>query len=95
MQETWCQNIRQAQEKKERMAVEQSMMQATLQAAIEATKATLITVREADKPFNNVSPIHKTPRLGSPVLRQPMFDWKATHKYQELCNFKIEVKNIL
>ena len=31
------------------------------------------------------------PRLGSPVLRQHMFDWKNGQIYQELFNFQIEV----
>ena len=43
---------------------------------IKATKATIMAVREADKPVNNARPIHTMPRSGDPVLRQPTFDWK-------------------
>ena len=63
------------------MAAKQSMTQKIMQAIIMA-------VREADSLVNNVRPKHTTARLGGPELRQPMFAWKATAKYQELCNFK-------
>ena len=51
-------------------------------------------VREADNLVNSARPIHTVPGLGSLTLRQPTFDWKAADKYQELCNFETEVKNI-
>ena len=35
------------------------------------------------------------PRIDGLVLKKPTFDWKAANKYQELQNFKIEVKNSL
>ena len=34
------------------------------------------------------------PRSGGPALRQPMFDWKAAYKYQKLCSFEMDSKNI-
>ena len=34
------------------------------------------------------------PRTGSPTWEQPTFEWKATEKYHELCNFETEVTNI-
>ena len=73
------------------MAAEQSMSKAIIKAAIEVTKGAIMAVREPDNLVNSVRP---TPRSDSQVLRQPMFDWKAAHKYQEPCNFEIEVKNI-
>ena len=32
--------------------------------------------------------------LNEMALRPPMIDWEEVDKYQELCNFEIEVKNI-
>ena len=63
-----------------------------MQAVNEAAKAAIITIREADNLINNARSIHTMPRSGIPVLRQPT--WKVAKKYQELCNFEIEVKNI-
>ena len=54
-----------------------------------------MTVREVDNPVNNARSIHKTTRLGGPALWQPIFDRNATEKYQELCNFEIEVRTFL
>ena len=34
------------------------------------------------------------PRASGPELRQPPFDWKEQDKYNELNNFKINVRNI-
>ena len=58
------------------------MTQTTMQATTEATKATIMAVREADKLVNNARPIYTTPTLGGPALKQPTFYWKATKKYQ-------------
>ena len=76
------------------MATEQSMTQMIMQAAIKGTKSVIMVVREADNLVNNAKPIQAMPRSSSPVLRQPTFDWKASNKYQELCSFEIETKNI-
>ena len=35
------------------------------------------------------------PKIGSPVLKQPQFNWDATDKYSEWKAFKLEVKNVL
>ena len=35
------------------------------------------------------------PKLGSPAMKQPMFNWEAEDKYNELKTFKLEVNNIL
>ena len=80
--------------KQEIMAFEQSLTQTIMQAAMEATKAVLMVVREAETLAGNARPIQKVPRMGGPALKQPTFDWKIPDKYHELCNFKIEIKNI-
>ena len=72
----------------------QNMTQVVNKAEIEAAKAAVIAIIEADNQVNNARPKHKTPRSGGPVLRLQMFDWKAKDKYQELHNFKTEVQNI-
>ena len=76
------------------MATEQSMSQVIMKAAIKATKAVIMAGREADKQVSNARPIHTMPRSCDLALRQPMFDWKTSDKYQKLCNFDIKVKNI-
>ena len=48
---------------------------------------------EVDNLINNARPVHAVPRWGGPELKLPTFDWKVAEKYQELCNFEIEVKN--
>ena len=53
-----------------------------------------MSIREADNPVNSVRLIHTASRSSGPAARQPTFDWKATDKYQKLCNFEIKVKNI-
>ena len=66
------------------------MMQEITWAAIEAAKAAIITIRVALNPVNAAWPVHVIPRIGSPVPKQPTFDWKAADKYQELWNLEIE-----
>ena len=51
-----------------------------------------MAVKETDNPVNNARPIHATPRLGSPALRQPTFEGNVTGKHHLLCNFEIELK---
>ena len=74
------------------MITEQSMPQTIMQAEIKVTKAPVIALREADNLVNNARQIHTMPRSGSTVLRQQTFDWNVANKYQDLCNFEIEVK---
>ena len=59
---------------------------------IEATKEAIVTIRKANKPINNIRPVHMGPRSDGPVLKHCTFDWKVADKYQELCNFEIEVR---
>ena len=75
------------------MAPEQSMTSAITQAAIQATKAAIMAVREAEAPAKHGRPLHIVPRGSGLALRQPPFHWKAQDKYNELNNFKINVRN--
>ena len=69
--------------KRQNIVTEQHMTQVIMQAANEATKASVMVLNEADNPVDNARPIHTRPRSIGPVLRQPMFDFKAPDKYQE------------
>ena len=40
-------------------------------------------------------PNAKGPKLGSPTLKQPTFDWEAQDKYMEWKAFILEVRNVL
>ena len=53
-----------------------------------------MAVREADNPVNSARIIHAMPGSDGPALGQPLVDWKMADKYQNLCNFEVEVKNI-
>ena len=75
------------------MAAEQSMTEAIMQAAIKATKETIMATREAENPVNNARPVHTAPRSGGLASNQSTFDWKAADKYQELYNFWNKGKN--
>ena len=57
-----------------------------MKATFEAAKVPLWQLG-ADNLHNNVRPIHTMAKSGDPALRQPMFDWKATDMYHELCIF--------
>ena len=34
-------------------------------------------------------------KMNGPILKQPMFNWRAEDKYEELQNFELEVSNML
>ena len=70
------------------------MIQVKMPAVIEATKAAIMTIKEAYNSVNNARLVHRAWRLGNLALKQPMFDWKMADKYQELCNFETEAKTI-
>ena len=77
---------------KEIMASEQIMNEAIARAVAEATRIELQAVAEA-----LVGRMHdgSGPKVGSPVMKQPTFDWNVQDKYSELKLFWLEVKNIL
>ena len=66
------------------MVAKQRMMQTITQAATEAAKTAIMVVKKADTPVNSAKSVQGMPRAGGPVLKQPIFDWKTAHKYQEL-----------
>ena len=63
------------------MTAEQRMTQIKTQAAIQAAKTAIMTVRETDNLVSNARPVHTMPGSGSPVLKQLTFDWKVADKY--------------
>ena len=66
----------------------QNMTQANTQAVMEAGKAAKMAV-EAESQVNTARSVQEMPRASSPGLKQPIFDWKAKDKYEELQNFEI------
>ena len=52
-----------------------------------------MAIREADNPVSKARPVQAVLKSDSPALKLTTFDWKWADKYQELCNFEIEVKN--
>ena len=58
------------------IAVEQSMTQAIMQAAIETANAGIRTKRKTDNPVNNARPVQTVQGSGGPVPKPPTFDWQ-------------------
>ena len=77
------------------MAAEQNMTKAIMQAAMEAAKAAIMVIKEAENSVSTAKPIQMMPKTGDLALKQPIFDWKVPDKYQELQNIKIEVEKIM
>ena len=59
-----------------------------MQTAAKATTASMVVIREADKPDANTRAVHAAPHRGGLALKQLTFDWNVLDKYQELCNFE-------
>ena len=74
------------------MASEQIMSEAIARAVAEATRAALQTMAEAQ-----VERMHDRsgPKVGSPKMWQPTFDWNVQDKYCKLKTFQLEVNNII
>ena len=68
------------------------MSEAITRAVAEATRVALQTMAEAwvERRQNAAGP-----KLGSPTMKQPTFDWKAPDKYSQLKTFRLEVNNVL
>ena len=64
------------------------MTQAITQAAIEATKAAIMAVREMEIPVNTARPVPAMPKTSGTLLRQPMLDWKSPDMYLEFLNLR-------
>ena len=63
-----------SQKKQDRMTSEQSMIQAIMQAAIEATKVAIMTVKKTEIPVNTAKAVSIVTKRDRLVLKQPMFD---------------------
>ena len=72
--------------------VEQIMSEAIAKAVAEASGEVIQTMAETQ-----VQRIPSTtgPKVGSPALKQPNFNWEATDKYTEWKAFILEVRNML
>ena len=55
-------------------------------------KATRVTVQTLPEVQNQRSEDQRGHKLGSPVLKQPQFNWEATDKYMEWKAFRLESK---
>ena len=56
------------------MVAEQSMLYAITQSVIEATKAAIMAVKQAENPVNSARLVQVMHRTGSPALKQPTFN---------------------
>ena len=74
------------------MVSEQMMSEAIARAVAEATRVVLQTMVEAQAVRTQNA---AGPKLGSPTLKQPMFNWEMPDKYTELKTFKLEFNNVL
>ena len=74
------------------MASEQVMNEAIARAVAEPTRVAIQTMADAQ-----VERMHDTsgPRIGSPTMKQLMFDWNAEDKNSKLKTFRLEVNNVL
>ena len=71
---------------------EQIMNEAVIKAVAEVTIIAIHTMAEMQ---TQRIPNAAGPKLGSPTLKQPTFDWEATDKYTEWNAFILEVRNVL
>ena len=71
---------------------EQMMSEAIARSIAEATRVVLQMMAEAQAQRTQNA---TGPKLVSPTLKQPTFDWEAPDKYTELKTFKLEVSNVL
>ena len=74
------------------MAEQVITSEATMKAVAEETRIVIQTMAEMKM---QRSESHRGPKLGSPVLKQPQFNWEAADKYSEWKAFTLEVRNVL
>ena len=72
------------------MADQTVMNEAIAKAAEEATRAVIQTMVESHQRQEV-----QEPKLGSPVLKQPQFNWEVADKYTEWKAFVLELRNML
>ena len=53
-----------------------------------------MAAREIGTSIENTGTAQPTPGVKRPILKQPIFDWKAPNKSHELKSFEIEFRNI-
>ena len=75
-----------------KQTAEQIMSEAVTKAVAEATRIEIQTMAEMQ---TQRLPNAAGPKLGSPTLKQPTFDWEAPDKYREWKAFILEVRNEL
>ena len=71
---------------------EQIMSEVITKAVAEATRIAIQTMAEMQ---TQSAPNAAGPKLGSPTLKQPTFNWEAPDKYTEWKAFILEVRNVL
>ena len=69
-----------------------AMNEAIAKAVAEATRVTIQAIAEVQSQRVEGQ---QGPKLGSPTLKQPQFNWEATDNYTEWKAFILEVRNIL
>ena len=74
------------------MAEQLVMSEAIAKAVAEASRIAIQTMAEMQA---QRSESQWGPKLGSPVLKQPQFNWDAADKYTEWKAFILEVRNVL
>ena len=74
------------------MADQLVMNEAITKAVAEATRIMIQTIGETQ---TQRSEGQQGPKLGSPVLKQPQFNWEAADKYMEWKAFILKVRNVL
>ena len=74
------------------MTTEQIMIEAITKAVAEATRVAILAMAEAQA---EQLPNMTGPKIGSPTMKQPTFDWDTEDKYSELKTFRLHVNNIL
>ena len=78
-----------------KVAVEQSMMMAITQAAIEATKAANVVVSKAEGPAQNRRAVHTVSKTEWSIMERANLPTGGQQiKYNELINFEMEVRII-
>ena len=81
------------QTQKKIVASEQSTMNETIAKAV--AEATRVAIEAMAAAAVNRPQTTAGPRIGSPAMKQPNFNWEMEDKYSELKTFKLEVINIL
>ena len=72
------------------MAEQTVMNEAIAMAVVGATRATIQTLVELHQRQEV-----QGPKLGSPAMKQPHFNWEVANKYTEWKAFVLEVRNML